>query len=242
VAALFISDLHLHPDRPAATQRLRTFLEANAGSANTIYILGDLFDAWLGDDLASEHDLEVLADLARLRAVGTPVHFMRGNRDFLVGRTFQGSVAILPDEHVIELDGERVLLMHGDSLCTDDRGYQRYRRLVHLPAMQKAFLGLPGRLRHEIGGFARRKSMAANAGKPPFIMDVNQDAVRAAMKRHGAQTLIHGHVHRPGIHEVALASGTGRRCVLGDWYSSGSVLRWSHDGPQLLPLGSSLSC
>lgn len=232
---LFVSDLHLHPSRPAATGGFRRFLAGPARAASALYVLGDLFEAWVGDDAALPHDLDVLDALAGVAAAGIPVSFLPGNRDFLAGRGFEarGRLRILPDEFVAEVHGERVLLMHGDTLCTDDHAYQRYRRLVHRPAVQAAFLALPVAARRRLGAMARNRSMTASQGKAPAIMDVNPGAVEAALRRHGVRTLVHGHTHRPACHGLVVDGAPARRIVLGDWYEQGSVLRWGEAGPSL---------
>lgn len=238
MTTLFISDLHLDASRPAATARFDRFLREQAGDASHLYILGDLFEAWIGDDSPDVHDRPVMAALRRLIVAGVPCSLLRGNRDFLIGDRFarETGITLLPDEHTIQLGGQSVLLMHGDTLCTDDHGYQRYRRLSRHPLSRAAFLGLAPDMRHRIAAYARRRSMAANEGKPARIMDVSPAAVSAAMRRHGVSTLIHGHTHRPGCHDFSMDGHAARRIVLGDWYEEGSVLSWTVAGPELLRL------
>ena len=238
MTTLFVSDLHLDASRPAATDCFLRFLAGPAREADNLYVLGDLFEAWTGDDAAGPHDKAILAALARYTSAGNRCHFLRGNRDFLVGPRFsaQTGIALLPDEALVEIGGMRALLMHGDTLCTDDRAYQRYRRFVHRPAVQAAYLGLPARFRAGIAAYARRRSLAANAGKPAAIMDVNPQAVGDAMRRHDVRLLIHGHTHRPAVHTLEVDGLPARRIVLGDWYTQGSVLRWTATGPELRAL------
>jgi UDP-2,3-diacylglucosamine hydrolase len=238
MTVLFVSDLHLDVARPAATACFLRFLSGPARDADDLYVLGDLFEAWIGDDAPGQHDRPVLAALTAYVAAGHRGHLLRGNRDFLVGPRFAAETGfrLLADETVISLGDTPALLMHGDTLCTDDRAYQRYRRVVHDPAVQRAYLSLPARVRAGIAGFARRRSAAATAGKPARIMDVNPGAVDAALRRHGVHLLIHGHTHRPAVHEFALDGAAARRIVLGDWYTQGSVLRWSPAGPELRAL------
>jgi UDP-2,3-diacylglucosamine hydrolase len=233
--ALFVSDLHLDASRPAATECFLRFLAGPAREAGTLYILGDLFEVWTGDDTAGSHELKILSALHRFTTAGCRCHFLRGNRDFLVGAGFAASTgaALLQDETLIELDGRRALLMHGDTLCTDDHAYQRYRRFVHRPGVQALYLALPARVRSGIAAFARRQSMAANAGKAAAIMDVNPAAVANALRRHGVHLLIHGHTHRPAVHAIEIDGQTARRVVLGAWYEQGSVLHWTATGPEL---------
>lgn len=238
MTALFVSDLHLDASRPAATECFLRFLTGPARDADTLYILGDLFEAWTGDDTAGSHELSVMAALLGYTAAGCRCHFLRGNRDFLVGTGFAASTGatLLPDEALIELDGRRALLMHGDTLCTDDHAYQRYRRFVHLPAVQALYLALPGRVRTAIAAYARRRSTAENAVKAAAIMDVNPAAVTDALRRHGVHVLIHGHTHRPAVHTGEIDGQPALRIVLGAWYEQGSVLHWTGAGPELRKL------
>lgn len=235
MTALFVSDLHLDPSRPAATDCFVRFLAGRAREASDLYVLGDLFEAWTGDDAAGEHDRMVLDAMANYAAGGGHGHVMRGNRDFLLGAEFTARTGfgLLPDETVVDLAGARALLMHGDSLCTDDRAYQRYRGMVRRPGIQSLYLALPAAMRTGIAGFARRRSSAANAGKPAAIMDVNPEAVAAALRRHHVPILIHGHTHRPAMHDFLLDGAPARRIVLGDWHARGSVLAWTAAGPEL---------
>lgn len=239
--ALFVSDLHLDAGRPGATACFLRFLAGPAREAGTLYILGDLFEAWTGADAADPHDRSIMEALSAFTASGARCYFMRGNRDFLIGPDFSAAtgVTLLADEAVVDLAGRPVLLMHGDTLCTDDHAYQRYRRVVHLRWLQALYLALPTGIRRRIARFARERSQASNAMKPASIMDVNEAAVAAALKRHGVRWLIHGHTHRPAIHLLAIDGVEGRRFVLGDWYEQGSVLRFDGDEPRLdtLPLG-----
>jgi UDP-2,3-diacylglucosamine hydrolase len=238
MTSIFISDLHLDASRPAATDCFLQFLEESVAPGDQLYILGDLFEAWIGDDGATAHDRRVIAALARLDVRRITCRFLPGNRDFLVSARFadEASLSLLGDENVVTVDGRQALLMHGDTLCTDDHDYQRYRRIVRNPALQAAYLGLPIGIRRAIARAARRRSAAAGLAKPPAIMDVNQSAVEAALARHGADLLIHGHTHRPGIHRFTRDGRENMRVVLGDWYQQGSVLRWAGDGPRLSAL------
>lgn len=235
MTALFVSDLHLDASRPAATDCFLRFLAGPARDAGTLYILGDLFEAWTGDDAAGPHELKILSALRRYTTAGCRCLFLRGNRDFLVGARFAAATGatLLQDETLIELNGHRALLMHGDTLCTDDHAYQRYRRFVHRPVIQALYLNLPARVRAGIAAYARRRSMAANAGKAAAIMDVNPAAVADALRRHGVQLLIHGHTHRQAVHALEIDGQAARRVVLGAWYEQGSVLHWTRAGPEL---------
>jgi len=235
MTGLFVADLHLDPSRPAATECFLRFLAGPARDAGSLYILGDLFESWCGDDAAGAHELEILHALKRYNTAGCQHYFLRGNRDFLVGSGFATATgaALLDDETLIELDQHRILLMHGDTLCTDDHAYQRYRRIVRSPSVQSIFLALPVSLRSGIAAYARRRSSRENSGKPPAIMDVNPAAVIDVLRRHGARLLIHGHTHRPAIHSLEIDGQSARRIVLGAWYDQGSVLSWTESGPEL---------
>jgi UDP-2,3-diacylglucosamine hydrolase len=235
MTTLFISDLHLDSSRPAATDCFLRFLAGPARDASSLYILGDLFEAWTGDDSAGPHERQILGALRRFTTSHHHCYFLRGNRDFLVGPRFEADtgVELLVDEALVEVEGARALVMHGDTLCTDDLAYQRYRSLVHHPVTQAVYLALPPRIRSGIAAYARRRSMTANAGKSAEIMDVNPDAVLAVLRRHHVRLLIHGHTHRPAVHELTVDGEPARRIVLGDWYDQGSVLEWTAAGPEL---------
>lgn len=226
MTTLFISDLHLDGSRPEITRLFFEFLGGEARDAEALYILGDLFEAWIGDDDDDPHHQAVIARLQDIARV-VPVAVMRGNRDFLYGPRFaaMSGCRLLPDEEVIELHGTPTLLMHGDQLCTDDGEYQAVRRMAHDPAWQKAVLAKPLAERREMAREARRQSTIENAMKTSAIMDVNADAVAVAMREHGVTHLIHGHTHRPAVHEFELDGRPAQRIVLGDWYDQGSVLR-----------------
>lgn len=238
MTVLFVSDLHLDASRPAATDCFLRFLAGPARDAGTLYILGDLFEAWTGDDATGAHEQAILTALRGYTGTGRRCLFLPGNRDFLVGERFAAGTGatLLPDEALVDVGDTRVLLMHGDTLCTDDHAYQRYRRLVHRPALQRLYLGLPARLRSGIAAWARRRSVKANAGKPPSIMDVNPLAVQEALRRHDVRVLIHGHTHRPAVHALEVDGQMARRIVLGDWYAQASVLQWTAAGPELRTL------
>ena len=236
MATLFISDLHLDPSRPGSTRLFGEFVDGEARKADALYILGDLFEAWVGDDDPSETGAFVAEKLKALADSGVPVHFMHGNRDFLVGEDYarRAGFTLLPDPTRIELRGKPVLLMHGDTLCTDDLAYQKFRAQTRDPAWQKQFLAQPLAARMAFARQARAASQAhqgglRDAGTMETITDVAPAAVAQAFSDHGVDTLIHGHTHRPAIHRDA-----GRtRIVLGDWYEQGSVLRVDADGMHL---------
>jgi UDP-2,3-diacylglucosamine hydrolase len=238
MSAQFVSDLHLDPGSPAATDCFLRFLAGPARDGDRLFILGDLFEAWLGDDAADDHALTVIKALRGYVDSGRSVGFLPGNRDFLVGAGFADATGArpLPDEAVTRVAGRRALLMHGDTLCRDDVAYQRYRAVVHRPGLRRAFLALPAGLRRRLARQLRARSQAANAGKPAAIMDVTPAAVDEAMNRHGVELLIHGHTHRPAIHRPAGAAGRGTRIVLGAWHEAGSVLRFAGGTPELVTL------
>jgi UDP-2,3-diacylglucosamine hydrolase len=235
---LFISDLHLDPSVPAIARQFLRFLHEEARGASALYILGDLFEVWLGDDDPDPAAREIVAALREFTAAGTPVFFMHGNRDFLVGERFARDTGcqLVADGTVIELGGERVLLMHGDALCTDDRSYQRLRRIVRHPVTQWVVRHMSLEQRRRLAGRLREGSRMHVGETAAEIMDVNPAAVTATMQRAGVATLVHGHTHRPAIHPITLDGSTARRIVLGDWHARGSVLEWRADGVELKSL------
>lgn len=235
---LFISDLHLHASRPEVTDFFLRFLAGTAREASALYILGDLFEVWIGDDDDEPHHREVIAALRAFTASGPPCFFVRGNRDFLIGRRFgaETGIRLLEEPTVALIESQRVLLMHGDLLCTDDHSYQTFRRRVRNPQLQAAFLALPLTVRRWVATKARRRSQTLSACKPDYITDVNAQAVAAAMREHDVRCLLHGHTHRPAVHRFDLDGAVATRIVLGDWYHHASMLRWSVSGPELLDL------
>lgn len=221
--ALFISDLHLSEDRPQANEQFFRFLEEDAAGADALHVLGDLFEYWIGDeDLETPFNAIVAGALRRLSDAGTQVRLMHGNRDFLLGEAFcrASGAQLLADPTVID----SMLLMHGDTLCTDDHDYQAWRRTARSARWQREFLAKPLAERRATVRGLRDKSKQVIQAKPADIMDVNDDAVREALRRHGVARLIHGHTHRPGKHALDV---DGRRCerwVLPDWYGRGGFL------------------
>jgi len=238
MATLFVSDLHLDPARPAITATFLAFLAGQARHADAVYILGDLFEAWIGDDDDAEPGPTVVGALKALTGSGVPVYFLHGNRDFLIGRRFADAsgVRLLAEAEVIDLCGEPVLLLHGDTLCTDDLDYQAFRAQVRDPAWRARLLALPLAQRRALAGQLRETSREATRQKGADITDANPAAVDAALRAHGVQRMIHGHTHRPAIHEWLLDDRSARRAVLGDWYERGSVLRCDAVGWRLEPL------
>lgn len=229
---LFIADLHLDPARPEALACCERFLREEAPAAAGLYILGDLFEAWIGDDDPAPAFEGVFAALRALAEAGIPVRVLHGNRDFLLGPGFEARTGarLLPDPWVGELAGRRVLLTHGDALCTDDIEYQAFRRQVRDPEYRRAFLDRPLAERRRIAAAMRAESRRRTAGKPEAIMDVNPGEVVSWMRRHGVRLMIHGHTHRPAIHRFELDGAEAVRAVVGDWYEQGSALRLAPDG------------
>jgi len=232
---LFISDLHLEAERPEIGEQFQSFLEGEATGAEALYILGDLFEYWVGDDDPNPHYAVMKQAIRQLVDRGVPVWFMHGNRDFMIGEQFaeETGVTILDDPEPIELHGQKVLLSHGDSLCTDDKHYQQMRLMTRRPDWQAMMRAKLIEERIAIAETARQESQEYNAGLDDDIMDVNQDTVVDTFREYGVDILLHGHTHRPAVHEVDLEVRTGKRIVLGDWYEQGSVVRWDENGPRL---------
>jgi len=247
MTTLFISDLHLDAERPAITELFGAFMHREGRQAEAVYILGDLFEAWVGDDDPSGTGAYVADRIREVVELGVPVYFIRGNRDFLVGDAFarRAGMRILPDPAVVTLYGRPTLLMHGDLLCTDDVAYQQFRAQTRDPAWQQQFLGQPLAARLAFAAQARAASQARQHGmiqadRAQFetVTDVTPATVEATLRRFGVATLIHGHTHRPAIHALDIDGRACRRIVLGDWYEQGSVLRMDANGHQLESLPS----
>lgn len=221
----FVADLHLTDERPVATGRFFRFLDEAVAGADALYILGDLFEAWIGDD----HDEAVAHDTAaRLRALhdaGTRIYFLHGNRDFMLAARYaaRAGMRLIADPARIDLYGTPTLLMHGDTLCTDDVGYQAFRRRVRHPLTLSFLRALPRRLRQSLARKARADSQAAKAGKTAEIMDVNPDEVTRVLRAAGVCRLIHGHTHRPAQHVHTVDGRACERWVVPDWYT-----RWGY--------------
>jgi UDP-2,3-diacylglucosamine hydrolase len=235
MSTLFISDLHLHPSRPAIIECFLTFLRQQQGQAEALYILGDLFETWIGDDHPEPVYQPVKSALKAFSNVGTPIYLMHGNRDFLLSVKFAAETgcSLLRDPTRIDLYGTATLLMHGDSLCSDDKDYQHFRNRVRDPAWQRDILGLPVEQRLQMARQARELSAQSKQGKDETIMDANQDAIRRSVEENQADLLIHGHTHRAGIHTFRNNGREITRIVLGDWYETGSVLAIDPQGRQL---------
>lgn len=230
---LFISDLHLSRERPALVEAFHALLSGPVRGTGALYVLGDLFDVWLGDDqLRDPLAAGVAAALAASADAGVRVYLQRGNRDFLLGERFAraAGATLLPDAVVHPLHGTPTLLMHGDQLCTGDVKYQRYRAWWADPVHRRRFLALPYFARRGIGAMLRGASRRANLGKAKTIMDVSADAVAAALREHRVSRLIHGHTHRPARHELVVDEERRERLVLADWYDRASYLSVSEEG------------
>jgi UDP-2,3-diacylglucosamine hydrolase len=228
VARLFVSDLHLDALAPQAIEQFLWFLGLHAAQAEALYILGDLFEAWIGDDDPEPQKGRVCEGLRALTRRGVACFVMHGNRDFLLGEGFcarTGSV-LLPDPVIVELEGERVLLTHGDALCTDDHPYQELRSTVRNVQWQRRFLELPLAVRASLAAQARAGSRAHTSRAVPYVMDVNDSTVAAAYRATAVRRIIHGHTHRPGIHQSQIDGQPAYRVVLGAWYEQGSYLHY----------------
>lgn len=226
MSTLFISDLHLSAERPDIIQLFVTFMFGEARNANALYILGDLFEVWLGDDYYEPELEPAIKALKQFSESGKPLFVLHGNRDFLMGTDFEKLTGckILPDPSLITLNGQQALISHGDELCIDDVEYMEFRKMVRNPQWQKIFLNKPVKERIEFAKQARSESKTKTQQKAIDIMDVNQGAVEQLMKQHNVDLLIHGHTHRPNTHHFDVNGKTLMRIVLGDWYNQGSVL------------------
>ncbi len=229
-STLFISDLHLDAARPAVTRALAAFLLKH-NNCDALYILGDLFESWIGDDDDAALAQELRTLLQRFSASGPELYIMQGNRDFLLGDAFcnDAGARLLPDPSVIDLYGTPTLLLHGDSLCTADSEYQRFRQRARDPQWQREILQQPLPRRRELASQLRGMSKAANSNKAADIMDVTPDEVENSLRQHTVRQMIHGHTHRPARHEHT----AGTRWVLGDWHSQGWVIEATEENLEL---------
>lgn len=240
-ATLFISDLHLSGERPAINQRFYAFLREQAARASVLYVLGDLFEYWIGDEELDAPDGDPLARkvaeaLGALARQGVGVRLMHGNRDFLIGRRFceLSGARLLQDPSVEKVGGARTLLMHGDTLCTDDADYQAWRKVARSGAWQREFLAKPLPERRKALQGLRQKSKEVVGAKPAEIMDVNEGAVRETLRHHQLTRLVHGHTHRPARHSLEVDGRPCERWVLPDWYERGGYLAIDDAGPRLV--------
>ena len=228
----FVSDLHLDPGRPDITRLFLQYLENRGRDAEAIYILGDLFEAWIGDDDDSPLSRDIVSGLKACADSGTPVFMLRGNRDFLLGEQFArtSGCILLDDPARIDLFGHGALLMHGDTLCTDDTKYLAFRHKVHERDWQQDFLGRPFAERRRIAGELRDASRNASRLKGGAVMDVNHDTVTRVMEEHGVHLLIHGHTHRQAVHQLVVDDQPATRIALGSWDTGGTVLEYKPEG------------
>jgi len=232
VTVLFISDLHLTAGDAETTRRFVEFMEGPARAARELYILGDLFEAWIGDDDDDPRLEPIVAALRKLTDSGVACALMHGNRDFLLGARFCGATGtrLLGDYERITIDGQAILLTHGDLLCTDDTRYMTLRSELRSKAWQRDFLARPLDERRQIASDLRQLSATEIAAKDEYIMDVNQAAVERTMREHGVTLLVHGHTHRPAVHRFELDGRPAARVVLGAWYHDPSIVRWTAGG------------
>lgn len=235
MSTLFISDLHLSGERENITELFIQFLEERASKADALYILGDLFEVWPGDDMIQPDYQQSISKMKELTENGLPLYIMQGNRDFLMDKAFANvsGAILIEDPTIINLYGTPTLLMHGDTLCTDDIDYQKFRTMVRDPHWKTDFFSKPKEERLAMTTKYRKISKAETARKTMDIMDVNQGSVEEAMSKENISQLIHGHTHRPAIHDFVLNKNNMKRIVLGDWFEQGSVLVCNEAGCQL---------
>lgn len=234
---LLISDLHLEEQRPDLTRAFVHFLEGRARAAEALYILGDFFEVWIGDDGMTPFQRKIARALRQLRDSGTQIFLMHGNRDFLIGKAFcrEAGCTLLHDPSLVQFNGEPVLLMHGDSLCTQDLAYMKLRRWLRHPLTLFILRHLPLATRHKLARKLRSESRAQTSMKASEIVDVTPDEVPRIMAEYGVRTLIHGHTHRPAVHQLQVAGQAARRIVLGDWDKQGWALQIDASGYQQAP-------
>jgi UDP-2,3-diacylglucosamine hydrolase len=227
MTTLFISDLHLDASRPHITRLFLDFLNHEASQARALYILGDLFEAWIGDDAPDEVSDRVAESLATLHKRGVPCFFIHGNRDFLLGDAYarRAHITLLGDGSIVDVEGQLVLLMHGDTLCTDDEPYQKFRRDTRTATWQRAFLARSVAKRIAFAAQARAESRRYMKSVSDEITDVNTTALSETLRKNLVTRLIHGHTHRPAKHSMTIDGAAAERIVLGDWYEHGSILR-----------------
>ena len=226
MTTLFVADLHLDVSRPAIVDAFLEFLVRVPSRAHSLYVLGDLFEAWVGDDDDAPLSRVVAEGLAKVSDAGVRIAFVHGNRDFLLGERYARAcgMTLLPEASTHDVEGTPTLILHGDTLCTADREYQAFRRQARDPAWQAAVLSQPLTARRELAARAREESERHTAASMPAIMDVEEGAVRTALIDAGVTRLVHGHTHRRAIHALDTDRGIAERVVLGDWYEAGSVL------------------
>ncbi|MDO6513256.1 UDP-2,3-diacylglucosamine diphosphatase [Neptuniibacter sp. 2_MG-2023] len=236
MSVYFISDLHLKPERPDLSRAFSSFLSHTAKGAEALYLLGDIFDAWIGDDAPVPGIEPLVSQLKQLSDSGCKIYFQHGNRDFLVGKAFTDSIGaeLLPEQIVHSLPIGNALILHGDQLCTDDQEYMQFRAMVRNPAWQNEILSKPIAERIALAKQLRATSKERTAEKDDYITDVNADEVNKRLNDAHVQLMIHGHTHRPAIHKLTIEGNEATRIVLGDWESLGWYLKMDHDGYQLI--------
>jgi UDP-2,3-diacylglucosamine hydrolase len=236
MSTFVVSDLHLDPSAPGIAAQFHAFLAGPVRAADALYVLGDLFEAWIGDDAPVHAD--TIAALRATADAGVALYFMHGNRDFLLGERFCRATGgtLLADPTVVVAHGQRALLTHGDALCTDDTPYQRLRALVRDPVWQDQFRALSLSQRESLAAEARAGSREHTAAQQKMLMDVNPDTVARVFRTADVDVIVHGHTHRPGVYHHDVDGRDCRRIVTGDWYAQGSVLRWDERGFDLLTL------
>ncbi|HHF3120747.1 TPA: UDP-2,3-diacylglucosamine diphosphatase [Vibrio diabolicus] len=232
MTTLFISDLHLTPSRPDITECFVTFMRTEATKADALYVLGDLFEFWVGDDDKTPFANQIRTEFQQLTKTGVPVYFIQGNRDFLLGKRFckETGITLLDEVSLIDLYGTKAVILHGDTLCTDDIDYQKFRKTVHLPWLQWLFNHIPWFIKKKIVSKVQSDIRDDKMSKPLDIMDVNQNEVEKVMSQNCVNLMIHGHTHRPNTHFFDVDGVKKTRIVLGDWYTQGSVLQVNSDG------------
>lgn len=232
----FIADLHLAQNRPDITACFLSFLKNDALKAEALYILGDLFEYWIGDDDDSPFVAEIAQGIKQLADSGTAIYFIHGNRDFLLGKKYaaKAGMTLLPEVDTIELYNQKIIIMHGDTLCTKDIGYQKFRKKSRSWWWQAIIKNLPLFVRRKIAEDYRKKSASATSMKSQEIMDVTESEVEKCLAQHQSLLMIHGHTHRPNIHELNVNGKPAKRIVLGDWYEQGAWLKFNANGYQLL--------
>ena len=237
MSVLFISDLHLEAERPDIVRAFLRFLETRAAGAEALYILGDFFEVWIGDDAMDDFQRSIASALRRLSDAGTRIYLMHGNRDFLLGKNFcrEAGCTLLKEGSLIELGGEPALLLHGDSLCTRDESYQRLRKRLRNPLSLWLLRHLPLSTRRKLARKLRDASRMRTREKAADIVDVTPEAVPPVMAARGVRTLIHGHTHRPAVHKLLVDGQSAQRIVLGDWDRQGWALEVDARGFHLAP-------
>lgn len=238
MATYFISDLHLTEDRPDITAGLYALLQQIADDASKLYIIGDLFEYWVGDDCKTPLTIEVARKLKGLADKGISIFYIHGNRDFMIGKKFaaEAGMQLLKEHTIIDLYGKNVLILHGDTLCIDDEAYQNYRNKVRQPFRQKLFSLLPRFIRQKVADKIRSSSRQAKKGKNLQIMDVNPGEVERFFTEFKVDTMIHGHTHRPKVHQLQVNNMNCRRIVLGDWDKNISYVRARAEDLELMTL------